>query len=74
MLLTLQRQAFHAVSYHYRGHVLIVVLCEVEHDRRRFGETSRRRTLSGDQEPLIVTAEEEPPSGPGLSMTMLRLG
>ncbi|WKY01211.1 hypothetical protein Q1695_015316 [Nippostrongylus brasiliensis] len=47
---------------------------EVEHDRRRFGEASRRRTASGEQEPLIITAEEEQPSGPGLSMTMLRLG
>ncbi|KAK6742963.1 hypothetical protein RB195_010313 [Necator americanus] len=47
---------------------------EVEHDRRRFGESTRRRTLTGEQEPLIITAEEEPPSGLGLSMTMLRLG
>ncbi|KAK5981047.1 V-type proton ATPase subunit a [Trichostrongylus colubriformis] len=47
---------------------------EVEHDRRHFGEASRRRTLSGEQEPLIVTAEEEVSLGPGLSMTMLRLG
>ncbi|CAJ0597797.1 unnamed protein product [Cylicocyclus nassatus] len=47
---------------------------EVEHDRRRFGESTRTRTISGEQEPLIVTAEEEMPSGPGLSMTMLRLG
>ncbi|KHJ98086.1 V-type ATPase subunit family protein [Oesophagostomum dentatum] len=46
----------------------------VEHDRRRMGEPTRRRTLSAEQEPLIITAEEEPPSGPGLSMTMLRLG
>ncbi|XGW15379.1 hypothetical protein V3C99_001118 [Haemonchus contortus] len=47
---------------------------EVEHDRRHIGEASRRRTLSEDQEPLIVTAEEEAPLGLGLSMTMLRLG
>ncbi|ETN78480.1 hypothetical protein NECAME_02917 [Necator americanus] len=53
---------------------MIVTICEVEHDRRRFGESTRRRTLTGEQEPLIITAEEEPPSGLGLSMTMLRLG
>uniref|UniRef100_A0A0K0DHA8 V-type proton ATPase subunit a n=1 Tax=Angiostrongylus cantonensis TaxID=6313 RepID=A0A0K0DHA8_ANGCA len=47
---------------------------EVEHDRRRFGETTRRRTLSGEQEPLIITAEEELSYGMSLSLTMLRLG
>lgn len=53
---------------------MIVVICEVEHDRRRFGEATRRRTLSGEQEPLIITAEEELSYGMSLSMTMLRLG